>query len=157
MATTPHALAAALALLPSEGEALTVVGEHVRILVDGKASGGSLLVFLETTPPGMGPPVHRHLHDDEFFFVVEGRFRFVVDGRTFIAEPGAFATAPRGSLHAFCNTGSTPGKLLITCTPAGLEDCFRKAASLGAAPTPEALAACFEGWVRFEGPPIGTH
>lgn len=150
---TAPALAATLE--PQEGETLSVVGEHVRMLADARSTGGRLCVFVETTRPGAGPPLHRHEHDDEYFYVLEGRFRFVLDGREFFGEAGAFVAAPRGSLHAFCNAGDAPGRLLIVCTPGGLEVAFRAASANPDAKTPEALARLFEGLVRFEGPPIG--
>ena len=43
----------------------------------------------------------------------------------FIAEPGAFVLAPRGSVHTFKNIGTSLGRFLITCTPAGIEKPFR--------------------------------
>lgn len=147
--------AAARVTPPGAGETLRVITDHVRILADGAATGGRLFIFEESTPPGGGPPLHRHAHDDEYFYILEGTYRFVLDGRTFVAERGAFVAAPKGSLHTFCNAGDAPGRMLIVCAPAGLEDCFRKTARLAGPPTPEKVSACFEGWVRFEGPPIG--
>lgn len=125
------------------------------MLADAASSGGRLCIFEEASPPGGGPPLHRHAHDDEYFYVLEGRYRFVVEGREFIAEKGSFLAAPRGTQHAFCNAGGAPGRLLIICTPGGLEKCFREASACAGPQTPEALEKIFAGWVTFEGPPIG--
>ena len=76
-------------------------------------------------PSGEGPPLHRHEREDELFYVIEGRFKFSVDGKEFVGERGSFACGPRGSVHSFRNIDSVPGLLHITCTPAGLEVPFR--------------------------------
>ena len=47
-------------LSPADGERLSLVGESVRVLADAKATGGRCFIFEETTPPGGGPPLHRH-------------------------------------------------------------------------------------------------
>lgn len=154
----PGDAARAIFLAPGQGEALSLVGERVRVLADGRASAGRCLIFEETTPPGGGPPLHRHSRDDEYFYVLQGRFAFVVDGARFTAEPGAFLCAPRGSTHTFRNTGATPGRMLILCAPAGLEAPFREAdaAERAGAASPERLATIFaRAGVEFLGPPLG--
>ncbi len=98
---------------PYGGEILSVVGERIRVLADAASTGGRAAIFEETTAPGMGPPLHRHGRDDEYFFVVEGTVKFVVDGREFTVEAGGFALAPRGSTHTFRNVGSSPSKMQL--------------------------------------------
>src|SRR5262245_49335328 len=117
--------ARSLVLAPDAGERFTIIGGSVRVLIDGAASGGRCCMFECPIPPGDGPPLHRHEREDELFYVLEGRFKFSIDGKEFVGERGSFACAPRGSIHAFRNVGSTPGVLHVTCTPAGLEVPFR--------------------------------
>lgn len=158
----PCAPATATILAPGEGTVLDVVGDKVRVLADGRTTSGRLFIFEETCGPGGGPPLHRHGIDDEFFYVIEGRFRFVLDGREAEAGPGSFIAAPRGSLHTFGNIGDTPGRLLIITSPAGLEEPFRvthEASRLPGTPPPgpEALAAIFRNFdITFHGPPIAA-
>lgn len=126
MTSRETALAArSFTLAPNEGDRFTMIGGGMRILVDGAASGGRCCILETPVSPGDGPPLHRHEREDEMFFVIEGRFKFMIDGREFIAEPGAFVCAPRGSVHTFKNIGATTGRFLITCTPAGIEVPFR--------------------------------
>lgn len=117
--------AQAIFLMPNAGERFSIIGGGVRILLDSKSSGGRCCVFDAPIPPGEGPPLHRHEREDELFFVVEGRVKFSVNGKEYIGEKGAFACAPRGSVHAFRNIGSVTARMLITCTPGGLEVPFR--------------------------------
>lgn len=140
-----------------DGEILIVVGERIRILADGASTGGRAAIFEETTPPGMGPPLHRHGREAEYFYVIDGSVKFVVDGREATVHAGGFADAPRGSSHTFRNIGSTPARMLITCIPAGLERAFREADRLGreGRADPESLAHLFRDYeVEFLGPPL---
>ncbi len=57
-----------------EGERFEVIGGGVRILADGRATGGRCCMFEVPVRPGQGPPLHRHEHEDEYFVVVRGRF-----------------------------------------------------------------------------------
>lgn len=143
---------------PGEGERLTVVTDNVRLLADASTTGGRLTVIESCSPPRCGPPLHRHALEDEFFYVVEGTHKFVRDGVEIIAEPGAFISCPKGSTHTFANIGSTMGKLLVICMPAGLEQPFREtvAAAKAGPLTPESLGAIFaKRQITFHGPPIG--
>ncbi len=146
-------------LPPDGGETLHVLGESIRVLADGAATGGRLVIFEETTPAGNGPPLHRHTHDDEYFYILSGRFRFVSDGKEFTVEPGAFIAAPKGSSHTFtsCAPDGAPSKMLIICTPPGLEAPFRACHAGGAKiPMDEVVAAFAAFGLSFVGPPLGV-
>lgn len=144
---------------PGGGERLNVVGDDIRILVDSKATGGACVIFEDTTPPGMGPPLHRHGRDDEFFFVVEGTALFQVDGQRYTVGAGGFAFVPRGSVHTFMNPGPGLLRTVITCTPGGLEGPFRETHALGVAgnATPETVTAAFKKFdLEIMGPPLSV-
>ena len=70
------------------------------------------------------------------------------------ASTGAFAFVPRGTVHAFKNTGQEAGRLLITVTPGtGHEGLFREVeeltTKLGRQPPTEQLLtlAARYGWI----------
>ncbi len=147
-----------LCLKPGEGEHMTIVTDNVRLLADASTTGGRLMIMESCSPPNCGPPLHRHSIEDEYFYVVEGTHKFVRDGVEFVAEPGAFVACPKGSTHTFANVDSKMGKLLVICTPAGLEKPFREtvAAAKAGPLTPETLGAIFtKHALTFHGPPIG--
>lgn len=156
----PVAPARALVLAPTQGESFSIIGGGVRMLIDGASSGGRCCTFEAPIPAGDGPPLHRHEREDELFYVLEGRFKFSVDGKEFVGERGAFVCAPRGSMHAFRNIGQTPGMLLVTCTPAGIEVAFRAVripgpAAGGTPPTPQQVMTEFgKHGITFHGPPL---
>lgn len=109
-----------------EGETLFVFGETIRFKVTGVSTAGRFTVAEEITPPGGGPPLHVHTREDEVFYIVEGECLFTVDGEAITARPGDFVLAPRNVPHTFKNTGAVPSRMLVTITPAGFEEFFRR-------------------------------
>jgi mannose-6-phosphate isomerase-like protein (cupin superfamily) len=143
-----------------EGEVLNVVGERIRILADSAMTDGKCVIFENISEPGSGPPLHRHGRDDEFFFVVEGTVKFLVDGQESVVSAGGAALAPRGSVHAFANVGTQPSRMIITCCPGGLEGPFREADRLQreGRVSPESLAEVFGRFdLEILGPPLESH
>lgn len=137
---------------------LNVVGDGVRMLADGVATGGKFAAFETITQPGMGPPLHRHSIDDEYFYVLEGHVRFIVDGKEMRLGVGSFAHAPMGSIHTFSNCGTGVLRMLVICTPPGLESPFREVHAMGPEGQknmPAVIAAFQQHKVEFHGPPIG--
>jgi quercetin dioxygenase-like cupin family protein len=114
-----------LAADENDGEVVySVVGDRYRYLLTGDQTAGTCFMFEAYVPAGNGPPPHLHRREDEAFYVVEGEFEFTVNGEPIRMGAGGFLRSPRGEPHYFKNVGSTPGKLIITLTPAGLEHFF---------------------------------
>ena len=84
----------------------------------------SCRLFEVTTRPGTALPPHVHHREDESFYVLEGEYEFLVDGRTFKVEAGSLLYVPRGALHAHKNVGKGVGRMLLTQTPGGLYELF---------------------------------
>jgi quercetin dioxygenase-like cupin family protein len=57
-------------------------------------------------------PPHKHA-EDEFFFVLEGKAEFYLDGKTKVAEPYASFYCPSNSEHGIRNAGDTILKYLV--------------------------------------------
>ncbi|GMV25969.1 MAG: hypothetical protein AMXMBFR58_20000 [Phycisphaerae bacterium] len=148
----------ACTLTKDGGDLIAIVGDRARILADASHTGGQCTVFEAITEPGVGPPLHSHEREDEYFYVAEGTVKFVIDGRTFVGGPGSFVLAPRGSVHTFVNAGTTPSRMLISVTPSGLEQPFRENAALfkqNPKAGPDEIAGIFGRYgVKFHGPPL---
>lgn len=125
--SAPHR--AAVVKGPADGRVISVAGDKSRLLIGGAENGGKYALFDYIAPPGGGPPSHIHSREDEAFYILEGQFNFQSNGETISAGPGTFIHSPRGSLHAFVNTGDKPGRLLIWVMPAGLENFFEEVGS----------------------------
>ena len=74
--------------------------------------------------PHQGVPLHKHLYEDESFFVVSGIFEITVGDKTTIGGPGTYAYGPRNVPHQWTNMGSNRGRLLNVYTPGGIDKFF---------------------------------
>jgi mannose-6-phosphate isomerase-like protein (cupin superfamily) len=101
-----------------------------------------------------GPPMHRHDREDELFVILEGRYRFEVDGDRFELGPGGTLLAPQGSIHTFVSCEST-GRTLVFAAPGGFDRYFE---AVGAIPREEfsrRLADVSRQFgIQFVGPPL---
>jgi mannose-6-phosphate isomerase-like protein (cupin superfamily) len=144
-------------LRPGEGEVLPMFDATLTIKT-GSAGSGDRISLLEGRfqPGGFAPLPHIHRHEDESFFVLEGRFAFLVGDRRFEREAGAFVHVPPGHLHGFTNAGDTPGRILILHAPP-LDRFFREMAGLAASGVMDrsALAVLMERWGMEVPPPPG--
>ncbi len=93
----------------------------------GDDTNGAFSLFEVTAPPQSGPPPHIHHREDESYYVLEGEFEFLDNGRSLVVGAGSFVHLPKGRLHMHKNWGNTPAKALVYFTPAGLEDFFEEA------------------------------
>jgi len=49
--------------------------------------------------PHQGVPLHKHLYEDESFFVLSGIFEITMGGETTTGGPGTYAYGPRDVPH----------------------------------------------------------
>ena len=138
-AATGGALGAPVAgeavVVPSHGGAVVhAFGGEMRLVLGGAETGGQIALGLETTPPGGGPPLHRHREEDELFLVLEGTEEFLAGGTWTAVGPGGAVWLPRGTAHTFRNAGETPSRHWVLTTPSGFERFFAGCAEAFAAP-----------------------
>ena len=109
---------------PGEGRTLWVLGNHQTHKLTGEDTNGKLFIWEERVPPQGGPPPHRHLADDEWFYVLAGELTFFSDEGPAPAGPGTLIQLAQGGVHTFKNTGDTEAHLLVMTAPAGFEQYF---------------------------------
>jgi mannose-6-phosphate isomerase-like protein (cupin superfamily) len=120
---------------PDRGEAVRLLALGVRFLIDGERTGGAFSLVEHPLPPrALGAPLHTHHNEDEYSFVLQGRFGVQLGDDTLEAGPGDLLFKPRGVPHAFWNAGDEPARLLELISPAGFEHYFRELAPLLATP-----------------------
>jgi quercetin dioxygenase-like cupin family protein len=123
-----------LVVPPGGGKEIHAYGDTAQIKLGGEQTNGAMVVTLASTPPGSGPPPHRHRNEDEMFLVAEGKIRYFANGQwTEPLEPGSIVYTPRGAVHTFQNVGETPSRQYIIITPSGFEQFFAKSADIFAA------------------------
>ena len=109
---------------PREGRLLWVLGELVTRKVASEQTGGSYSIFEAVSQPQGGPPPHIQHREDECFYVLEGEYEFLVEGRTLRMPAGSLLYVPKGNLHAHKNMGEGTGRMLVSQTPGGLHERF---------------------------------
>ncbi len=106
-------------LPPERGKDLPFIG---KLRASAGDTGGSFEI-IEYQGPAVPPP-HVHREHDEIFYVLEGRFSFVIGHANQEAGTGSLVWVPRGTRHGFkIQPGS---KALLVTIPAGLEGFFEE-------------------------------
>ncbi|QCK87101.1 cupin domain-containing protein [Phreatobacter aquaticus] len=70
-----------------------------------------------TFPPGTFVPPHIHPTQDEFIYMLEGRFDLVLEGREFVATAGDLIRLPMGLSHGIFNKTDQPVKCFFWVSP----------------------------------------
>jgi mannose-6-phosphate isomerase-like protein (cupin superfamily) len=68
-------------------------------------------------PPRLIAPPHIHFHDDEAWYVLEGRLRVRRGDEEVEALPGSAVLVPRGTPHTYWNPDIKPLRYLLVMTP----------------------------------------
>ena len=93
-----------------------------------------------------GPPVHFHLHQDEWFYVMEGEVLFQLGSER-------KRLGPRGVPHGFVGVGEKPAHMVIAFTPAGKMEAFFREVAVPNGPAMD--AAVFAKYdMRYVAPPL---
>jgi quercetin dioxygenase-like cupin family protein len=105
--------------------------------------------------PG-GPARHLHLHQDEWFYVLEGTFAFEVGDDKHSLTTGDSLFAPRQVPHVWAFVGDKIGRILIAFLPAGqMEAFFREVTKASAMPPNDPLLWRAHG-MELLGPPLAV-
>lgn len=70
-----------------------------------------------TFPSGTFVPPHIHPTQDEFIYMLEGRFELLLDGQEVAAGPGDLIRLPRGISHGIFNKSDAVTKCFFWVTP----------------------------------------
>jgi mannose-6-phosphate isomerase-like protein (cupin superfamily) len=115
--------------------------DFTELLATAEQTGGSIGVFRQSIAPGSGPPAHVHRDADEVLYVLDGNFKVKVGDKIVDAPAQSLIFVPRGTAHAFVNTGSAPGSLLVSVTPGGYEKYFAEREGADAKKSAELMKA----------------
>lgn len=105
------------------GDALWALNTWMRYVATAEDTRGQLALLEQRCTPAGDTPPHVHTHEDEAFYVLEGRLRAAIGDAAVVADAGECVFLPRGiphSLHA--ETPEVRGLVLIT--PAGFDQFF---------------------------------
>lgn len=108
-----------LRLGSGEGVRHEARGSEMWFKARGQDTGGRVSLMERWLPPGgRMPPAHRHVANDEAYFVLDGVVEFHVEEEVFAAPPGTFVLVAAGEAHTFGNTATEPARLLVLHAPA---------------------------------------
>ena len=115
------------------------------------------ILLLENVNPGKGgPPRHLHYAQDEWFYVIEGKYDFEIGTSTYHLGPGDCLMAPRNIPHVWAHVGEGKGRILVAFQPAGqMEAFFAEASKVNGTASPEIVRRLFESHgMKLLGPPM---
>jgi mannose-6-phosphate isomerase-like protein (cupin superfamily) len=127
------------------GESHSAGFSSIRFKVSTGDTGGGLFIIEHDNLVKGGPPLHLHLYQDEWFYVIEGEVHFQVGDRRHQLRAGDSVLGLRNVPHAFSAVSDKPGRMLIAFTPAGKMEQFFRATAI---PNPPKLDA--EIFSRYE-------
>lgn len=143
------------------GGRLKMKGITVNILdlkISSADTNGDISVFVQTgiTPKG-GPPLHIHLHQDEWFHIIEGEYKFQVGDDVHLLSVGDTIFLPRNVKHGFVQL-SDKGKMMVSYMPAGkMESFFMLTDKWTSPPTMVEVTKAFEDHdMKIVGPPLSA-
>ncbi len=128
---------------PAEGTAWWFTTDLYITKLVSEDTDGAFTMFEITVAPQSPPLAHKHLREDEIYYVLDGEFEFMDDDRTFKAGQGSLVYLRKGRFHYHRNAGDSRARALVVWTPAGNIEAFIAEASKPAA-DPSALPPSFD-------------
>jgi quercetin dioxygenase-like cupin family protein len=87
------------------------------VMATSESTGGAFSLVHHTAPPGHATPYHLHHVEDEAFFVLDGEFTFIGEGKKTVLGAGGYIFLPRNIPHGIRCTSSAPSTMLILAMP----------------------------------------
>jgi quercetin dioxygenase-like cupin family protein len=107
-----------------------------------------------TFPPGTFVPPHIHPTQEEYIYVLEGRFDLELDGRDFVATAGDLIRLPMNIPHGIFNKSEQTTKCVFWVTPTRkLYDLFWAIHSMKEQNPPDVVALAARYEISFLPPP----
>lgn len=127
------------------GDPMKFQGIHPNnVVISRKDTDNAMSVFDYTGLDKIGPALHMHMHQDEFFYVVDGKYRFVAGDEMMELSSGDTIFLPRKIPHTWIQL-TEKGRLIYAVQPAGtLEDFFIEMNNLKRPPTEAEATKIFE-------------
>lgn len=118
--------------IPPEGGDSVLVGSlGAAIKVSGALTGDAVSVVEHTLLPGLaGAPFHRHQHEVEVSYILEGELTAQIGDEIIVAPPGSFVVKPPHIFHTFWNSGKAPVRFLEIISPAHFSNYFAELSPL---------------------------
>jgi quercetin dioxygenase-like cupin family protein len=124
------------------------------VVISRHDTDNAVSVFLFTGFGNIGTPLHVHPYQDEFFTVIEGKYRFACGETKSELNAGDTIFLPRKIPHQWLQL-SENGKLIYAVNPAGeLEDFFKEVNELKSPTQAEIDRLALKHGMKHLGPPL---
>jgi len=109
-------------------EQYSLNGISYKIIVSGSQTENKYSIIEITFPSGQESeiPLHKHGNEALVMHVIEGNFSFKYGNETLEGSKDTVLKFSKDISHSYRKIGKDQGKLLVTYTPAGLENFFRE-------------------------------
>jgi quercetin dioxygenase-like cupin family protein len=101
----------------SEGDAYWFLNNLEVVKATSASTGGAYSLLYQVSAPGHATPYHLHHEEDEAFYVLDGEFTFICDGKKSVLGPGGYIFLPRKIPHGIRCSSKTPATMLILAIP----------------------------------------
>lgn len=91
-------------------------------------NGSTAIVEHSLEAKSIGAPLHKHTHEDEISYVLEGQLSVIQNGKVETAGPGQYIVKARGIFHTFWNAGEETIRFVEVITPGNFEHYFAEIA-----------------------------
>lgn len=122
---------------------------QIRYLRDGASEGRTGAFEMIVPSRSNVPPPHRHAHNEEYLYVLEGTLRYTVDGDVRDLGAGESAFTPKGAVHGFSNPFPMSARALVVQSPDIGAQYFRDIAAVLAAGGPPDRARLLQVMERY--------
>ncbi len=119
---------------------LWYMGGFMTIHADSQDTNGQFALIEVKGVPGGEPPLHIHKHEDELFYLMEGKLKIYRGEEELILQAGESGFLPRNVPHTF-KVMSSHMRALIYISPGGFEGYFREMGEPAVGPTSPKLKA----------------
>lgn len=103
-----------------DGAALEIDGQQFEsVKISGHDVDGRLCALVLTTPPDRSPPLHLHVAQNEWFFMLDGSIGVQCGEQRTVLRTGDSFLAPLGVPHAYVPLNGKAARILNVFDPAG--------------------------------------
>lgn len=118
-------------VMPDQGPVWNMApGRSAVLKLLSEETAESVMMFEEAVPAGGQTSVQLHHDSDEVAYVLRGEITFKIGDQVTVGGPGTCAFIPRGTGHAWKNTGAETARVLFLYTPARAGKMFEEASRL---------------------------
>ena len=94
-----------------------------------KSIGGSAAIVEHSLEAkSLGAPMHKHTHENEISYVLEGELSVIQNGEVQTATAGQYIVKPKGIFHTFWNATDEKIRFVEVITPGNFENYFAEVA-----------------------------